>query len=579
METQVWSEVFSTALQREDFPPEAIEQIYQLEMEARRFFDWGDIVPAFLSLQNIERDSHRIQYYWTSQSQDAVCPVCGTTSHTPAHEYFDKPLQDIPQDGRAVLHRVRRQIYVCEHPACPHHEFVERLSGFAEDGARKTLRFKRYCIARALESGCQPAEDALKREGASVSNDSIARYVKAASAQQIDANLTRNDVRVLAVDDIYLRKGDKSTGCTVFLDEETHRVLIIVRGTTKDVVKRALQYFPAAEFFSRDRASAYATAATECGKTQIADRFHLIENAQQAVKDALMTTLPATIFLRDGNGWVPAVPGAGRMLGRPVFTVPADQVEERVRLAQLTPAKAQKYRHTLKLLELADRGLHSAEIAQTLEIPLREVQHLRRTAVNTLDTVEAKIHTRIQQANDTQSQREAHVRERHPKTLRPQARPAHDSIVEPYRDTVIRELTQGGNHRTIHPVLQAQGFEGSPNAVYQYILKLRHEIPEVIRPEALEPPADLTLKQIARDTIYKQVLQHAAESRPNKAEPKPSPASPKTRPGAPSPLSDQAHVLIFGEPSTEDQTPSTTPDKGKKTNAPHSLRPSPRGTP
>ena len=107
-------------------------------------------------------------------------------------------------------------IYVCGNPACPHHDFVERLPGFAADEARKTLRFQRACVVRALGSGCKPAEDALKREGAAVSNDTIARYVKAAAAQQIDANLTRNEVRVLAVDDINLRKGDKSSGCTVF---------------------------------------------------------------------------------------------------------------------------------------------------------------------------------------------------------------------------------------------------------------------------------------------------------------------------------------------------------------------------
>lgn len=110
--------------------------------------------------------------------------------------------------------------------------------------------------------------------------------------------------------------------------------------------------------------------------------------------------------------------------------------------------------------------------------------------MNTLDTVEAKIHAQIQQANDTRNHRADRWQERHPKTLGPQARPSHDSIVEPYRDTVIRELQHGGNPRTIYPLLQQQGFEGSGNAVYQYILKLRQEIPEVLRPAPLDPPAD-----------------------------------------------------------------------------------------
>ncbi len=396
------------------------------------------------------------------------------------------------------------------------------MAGVADEGARQTLRFQRECIARALDSGCKPAADALKRAGASVSDDSIARYVKAAAARQVEANLTRNDVRVLAVDDINLRKGDKSSGCTVFLDAETHRVLIIVRGTTKAVVKSVLEAFPAATFFSRDRASAYASAAAECGITQIADRFHLIENAHQAVADALMTILPATIFLRKGDGWVPADPGTGRLPGRPVFTVPEDQVDDRIQLARLTPKQAQKYRHT-------------------------------------------QIHVRIPQAHDTQNQRANRGPDSPPQTLRPRARPSQDSIVAPYRDIVIRALQHGGTHRTIHPLLQQQGFAGSVNAVYQYILKLHQEIPETLRPPTPEPPPDppaaLQLQQISRDTVYKQVLKQAADSRPNTAEPQPDAAStpdsaPQTRRGASSPFSDKARTLIFGETPAADATPS-----------------------
>ena len=94
---------------------------------------------------------------------------------------MDQPWQDLPQDGQAVWHHVRRQKYVCRNPECSQHDFVERLPGFTEKNARKTLRFQRHCVARALASGCKPAEDALKAERASVSNDTIARYVKVAA--------------------------------------------------------------------------------------------------------------------------------------------------------------------------------------------------------------------------------------------------------------------------------------------------------------------------------------------------------------------------------------------------------------
>lgn len=41
METQAWSDVFSTSLQRAAVSPDALAQIYKLDMEACIFFDWG----------------------------------------------------------------------------------------------------------------------------------------------------------------------------------------------------------------------------------------------------------------------------------------------------------------------------------------------------------------------------------------------------------------------------------------------------------------------------------------------------------------------------------------------------------
>lgn len=567
--TKDWYNVFSTALHRERFSQVEIQQIYKIEMEARTFFDFGGIVPDFLILQNIERDSKKIQYYWDSRSSEAICPFCGTMSNKECKDYFDKPLQDIPQDGLAVYHVVRCKKYFCENPNCPHTRFVERLDDFSEEDARKTIRFKKYCVERSLESGCKPAEDALKREGAVVSNDSIARYLKVESAKKIESNIKRNDVRVLAIDDINLRKGDKSTGCTVLMDQETHRVLIIIRGTTKEAAKKAIEMFPSAEFFSRDRASAYASAATECGKTQIADRFHLIKNAQAAVKEALMTSIPATIFIREGDGWVQATQCDGIIPVKPCFYVPEEKVEERIRLAELTESKAEKYRNTLKILELADKGVKTADIANTLNIPLKDVRLLRRTAVSTLDYVEERIKLRVNAANESIIRHEDMLLQRKIKTLKPKAHPSHDSIVEPYRETVIAELKKGGNHRTIHPILQAQGFKGSSNAIYQYILKLRKEAPEEIRKDAIENPPELKLEHISRDTVYKQVLKKASEGRPKKVEEKQETASQKKLPGTNSPLSDKAKELIYGVNNTSDsaQSNSKENERKKKTNS------------
>lgn len=45
MSRKDWYSVLSTALHRESFTQEEIQQIYKIEMEARTFFDFGRLIP------------------------------------------------------------------------------------------------------------------------------------------------------------------------------------------------------------------------------------------------------------------------------------------------------------------------------------------------------------------------------------------------------------------------------------------------------------------------------------------------------------------------------------------------------
>lgn len=69
------------------------------------------------------------------------------------------------------------------------------------------------------------------------------------------------------MDDIHLRKGNSSTACTVFIDAQTPRVLVIVQGATSEIAEKIMQKYPSATRVSRDRGTAYAAAAaTHAGK-------------------------------------------------------------------------------------------------------------------------------------------------------------------------------------------------------------------------------------------------------------------------------------------------------------------------
>ncbi|MBA1337205.1 MAG: hypothetical protein HPY66_0363 [Firmicutes bacterium] len=529
-----WKELFYKNYSENGYSQEEIEELYIYDMELQAYFDFSEIMPRCLKLQNKIRDEgecREIRYYWKSHSQEAECPFCGMVSRQPCNDYFTKPIQDIPRDNLTVYHEVTFKKYFCENPDCKYKRFVERFPQFSEEDARKTIRLKKYCIERALGCGCNHAEKELKAEGAVVSHDMIMEYLKAEGARQVEENLKKDDVRVLAIDDINLRKGDKSSGCTVFIDAETHKTLIIIRGTTKEAVKKVMEKFQSVEFLSRDRASSYSSAGEECGKTQVADRFHLIKNAHEAIKETLMAEMPAQIFIRDGDGWVQETQGEGAVQNVR-FHVPEQIVEDKIKLAGLSEHKAKIYRNTLKMLELSDKGLRSADIAHELGLSLDDVRKLRRSAASTLENVRNRIAERLEYINSNGEISEKVPGSRAFKTVAgPGVKPARESIVEPYRQTVIEMWKAGGNHRTIHPVITAQGYTGSANAIYQYLLKLAKEESENVisrtvkkhSPKSWEEEfdselaqslPDLSLEKVSRDTVYRNILREASKTRP-----------------------------------------------------------------
>ena len=579
-----WKDMFVAKFDSNGFEQESIELAYRLEMELRGFFDFDGVIPLCLSLQNIERTESKIDYYWESISMEAVCPQCANVSDHFVGDFYDKLVQDIPQSEKAVFHSLHLKRYYCHNENCTTGKFIERLYEFTDEQARKTIRFKKYCVERSLGCGCSEAEREIRSEGGIVSNDSIGRYLKEKSSEVIEATLIANNVKVLAIDDINLRKGDKSSACTVFVDQETGKILIIIRGTTKEAVKKVIELFPSSEFLSRDRATSYASAGIDLGKIQVADRFHLIKNAQTAVKDVLMANIPANIFIRNGDGWVQI--GKESELGGNTYPhVPEQTIEERIKLAGLDQKKAQKYRETIKLIELSGKGLRTADIAKEIGIPYNNVQALRRTAVSTITDVEDRINKRIKKHGKSEEITFQSPGENAIKTVGgARVHSSKESIVEPYRETVIKMWQDGGSHRTIYPILQSEGYTGSQNAIYQYILKLGKEFPDEMRRECKQKTSsndsvdnfdlsqaenrpELSIESVARNSVYKAILKEASSQR---KEEKKAASDEFTRDESPpkntttskggsrpqssktSPLKDEVIDLIYGKEISEE---------------------------
>jgi transposase len=178
-----------------------------------------------------------------------------------AHTYKVRRLQDLPCAGLTAYHVVKTQRYRREASECPMETFVEQFESMAGKDARLTHRLKDFLIDQALDTSANGLPASLQALGIRVSRDTILRLVKALNATVVEQNLERDDVRVLSIDDANLRIGQASTACSVFIEGETHRVLVIVQGASKTIATKVMRRFPTAEIVSQDRGSAYAAAA------------------------------------------------------------------------------------------------------------------------------------------------------------------------------------------------------------------------------------------------------------------------------------------------------------------------------
>lgn len=497
-------------------------------------FFYGFSVPSSWHLTDIIRTDHNeFLFYWVTDTEQAICSECDTLSHNRLKTYVTRAIQDLPLSGMTVYHVIKENRYSCDNPACGLETFTEQFVDFAEKDARLSNRLKDFVIRQALESSCNTLPKSLGSIGIKISRDTLLRLVKKKGAAVVAQNLERDDIKILSVDDINLKKGNSSTACSVFIDGETHRVLVIVQGATQEIAQKVIQQFPSVEMVSRDRGTAYAAAATKCGKPQVADGFHLVQNIHKAVKDALYQEMAHDLFVREGEGWIRMVDraseesvadtAAGDHDDALVIIGPATlaegDLERRIHLASLTNRQAEKYKKTIEVLERTESGLRTSEIAKRLSVTSLDVSNVRKKAPETINNVERKI-------DEYYKMHEQEQWEVHQKTIAKNAKPSSESIVEPYKETVLRMFEEGKNHRNIHPIIKEEGFEGSANAVYQYLIKYAHEnaIPygynhRVIAPEerhadgAPPRPPRISIERTSRTTIYERLLHVAATRR------------------------------------------------------------------
>jgi transposase len=363
-----------------------------------------------------------------STQTSAPCPLCATPTRR-IHSDYARTLADLPW----AQYRVRIQLCVrkwfCRHRACPRRIFTERLPTIAAPWARRTLRLAQRLLTLGVALGGKAGVRLGRAWEVAVSRHTLLRLLRRQPA------LNAPTPRVLGVDDFALRK--RQTYGTILIDLERRQPVALLPDREGDTLAQWLQAHPGVEVITRDRAKAYADGARQGAPTatQVADRFHLLQNLVETLTQVFNGHSQALQAVNAARSRRP-VTGADGSLTVPVPPASPSHTEQ----AQAAHSRSRRVARHAQIWTLRRQGWTGQAIAQQLGLAKSTVFRYLRSPTFAERTYKRRGH----------------------------------SILNPYKDTLLHHWNGGCREALqLFRTIQHQGYRGSYVTVARYALRLR----------------------------------------------------------------------------------------------------------
>jgi transposase len=220
-----------------------------------------------------------------SRAASCACPGCGTVSGR-VHSRYQRRLADLPMSGRRVMLQLQARRFRCNSTVCSRRIFTERFDdNVLRPWARRTARLDQIIHCLGLALGGRPAVSFSRRLSIPVSNDTLLRAVRRRGEPSFPAPT------IIGIDDWAWRRNQRYG--TLICDLERRKTIALLPDRERATAEAWLMRQPQIGIVARDRGGGYALAAQKTlpGAIQVADRWHLMENASQAFLDAVRKSM------------------------------------------------------------------------------------------------------------------------------------------------------------------------------------------------------------------------------------------------------------------------------------------------